>query len=265
MPEHDFLSLLSIAKESALLAGKLLSADIPANRRIHKEFAHDVKIEADIQSERIIIDYLMKRSDFSLLSEEKGMIQRDIKDYLWIVDPVDGSLNYTRQIPLCCVSIGLWKKETPVLGVIYDFNRTELFSGIAGRGAWLNQQEIKVSANKTKQKSILCTGFPGKLDLSTDNLNVFIEQIQSYRKIRLLGSAALSMAYVACGRTDAYYERDIMLWDIAGGIPIILGAGGHVHIEKTPTPHCFNVHVTNGHIKTNGKADNSYKVLTNRK
>lgn len=265
MPEHDFLSLLSIAKESALLAGKLLSADIPSNRKIHKEFAHDVKIEADIQSERIIIDYLMKKSGFSILSEEKGMIERDIKDYLWIVDPVDGSLNYTRQIPLCCVSIGLWKKQTPILGVVYDFNRAELFSGIVDRGAWLNQQKIEVSKNTTKRKSILCTGFPSSLDFSTDNLNAFIEQIQSYRKIRLFGSAALSMAYVACGRADAYCERDIMSWDIAGGIPLILGAGGDVHIEKTPTRHCFNVHVTNGYIKANGKVDNLCKALANRK
>lgn len=261
MLEHDLLSLLSIAKESALLAAQVLLSDTQTNRRINKEFAHDVKIEADLRSERVIIDHLTRKTDFSVLSEEKGFVQRSIQDYLWITDPVDGSLNYARQIPLCCVSIGLWKGQTPILGVIYDFNRKELFSSIVGKGSWLNERKIAVSTNKTKQASILCTGFPSKFDFSADNLNVFIEQIQNYKKVRWLGSAALSMAYVACGRVDAYCEKDIMFWDIAGGVPLILGAGGCVHIENTSTAHCFEIYATNGHIKADKQADHQHKIV----
>lgn len=244
----DVLSLLSIAKESALLAGEFLLSDIQANRKILKEFAHDVKIEADIRSERMIIDRLMEKSDFSILSEEKGMIERDIKDYLWIIDPVDGSLNYARGIPLCCVSIGLWQGEKPILGVVYDFNRAELFSGIADNGAWLNEERIHVSATNTKQNAVLFTGFPKQTDFSSQGISDFVGCIQSYRKVRLLGSAALSMAYVACGRADAYHEKDIMFWDIAGGVPLVLAAGGKVQIEKTSEANCLNVHITNGRI-----------------
>lgn len=248
MLEGDVLNLLSIAKESALLAGEFLSSDIQSNRKVCKEFAHDVKIAADIQSEKIILDHLMEKSNFSILSEEKGMIERGIKDYFWIVDPVDGSLNYARGIPLCCVSIGLWEGEKPILGVIYDFNRAELFSGITDNGSWLNEQSIHVSATNTKQNAVLFTGFPKQTDFSSQGINDFVGCIQSYRKVRLLGSAALSVAYVASGRGDAYYERDIMFWDIAGGIPLVLAAGGKVQIEKTSEANCLNVHITNGRI-----------------
>ena len=246
MSNRDFESLLSIAKESALSAGEFLSCDIQANRKINKEFAHDVKIEADIQSERMILDYLMKKSDFSILSEEKGFIQRRETDFLWIIDPVDGSLNYSQNIPLCCVSIGLWRGREPILGVIYDFNRKEMFYGIAGKAAWLNGSLIAVSKKSILQKSILMTGFPVNIDLSKESINMFIQQLQDYRKVRMIGSAALSLAYVAAGRADAYYEKQIMLWDIAAGVAIVLGAGGKTNIQETEIPNCFNVYIANG-------------------
>ncbi len=248
MFNNEYMSLLSIAKEAALLAGGYLSEDKENSRRINKDLEHDVKIEADLRSEKIILDFLRKYSDFSILSEEKGEIQGENRDYVWVVDPLDGSLNYSRKIPICCLSIGLWKKETPVIGVIYDFKRGELFSGVVGQGAWLNDEPIHVSAVKQKGKSILFTGFPNQTDFSSQGIKNFVRDIQLYRKIRLLGSAALSIAYVASGRADAYYERGIMLWDVAGGIPIVLGAGGRIQMEKTSRLHCLNVYVTNAFI-----------------
>ena len=179
MFEGDVLNPLSIAKESALLAGEFLSSDIQFNRKVCKEFEHDVKIAADIQSEKIILDHLMEKSNFSILSEEKGMIERGIKDYFWIVDPVDGSLNYTRQIPFYCVSIGLWHGEKPVLGVVYDFNRAELFSGIADNGAWLNEERIHVSATNTKQNAVLFRF--SKAIRSISGYKRFVGCIQSYQ------------------------------------------------------------------------------------
>jgi len=248
--EDEKQQYLSIAKKAALLAGKYLKKDDPLNRKVTKELVHDVKIEADIQSEKIIIDYLMKNSDFSILSEEKGTIERSNKDYFWVVDPVDGSLNYSRRMPICCVSIGLWKGDEPILGVIYDFNRNEMYYGIVGINAWLNDKLIKVSKIGEKAKSILCTGFPIMTNFETENIKTFIDQIRDYKKIRLIGSAALSIAYVATGRVDGYYERDIALWDIGGGIPIILGAGGKINIlEKTDKQYSYNVHVTNGIVE----------------
>lgn len=246
MSEDELKKLLSMAKEAALLAGKFLAEDPSASRKINQDLIHDVKIEADIQSERMILDFLTKNSEYSVLSEENGMMKGVNGDYMWIIDPVDGSLNYSRKIPICCISIGLWKREEPILGVIYDFNHKELFSAVVGQGAWKNNGPIHVSATDTKQKGILLAGFPALTDLSSSGIQNFIEHIQTYKKVRLLGSAALSIAYVACGMAEAYYERDIMLWDVAGGIPLILGAGGDVQIEKTLKPHCLNVLVTNG-------------------
>lgn len=248
MPDEEISQFLALAKETALQAGEFLLGDDRNIRKINKESPRDVKIEADIQSEKIIIDLLTKNSNFSILSEEKGMIERGSTDYIWVVDPVDGSLNYSRQIPLSCISIGLWKGDESLLGVIYDFNRSELFSGISGAGAWLNDVPIHVSQTDTKEKSVLLTGFPVKTDFSAARINRFVKDIQSYQKVRLLGSAALSIAYVASGRAEAYYEENIMWWDIAGGIPLVLGAGGKLKMKKTFVPHCFDVGVTNGCI-----------------
>ena len=246
----DKKSLLTIAKNAAHKAGELLLENKDELRRINLEVDRDVKIEADIRSEAIIIEYLSGETDFSILSEEKGLISGENKEFTWIVDPVDGSLNYCRQIPLCCVSIGLWRGEEPILGVVYDFHRNEVFSGIAGDGAWLNDEPICVSNVSEKSSAILCTGFPIKTNFEAESIADFVDQIRDYKKNRLIGSAALSIAYVASGRVDGYHEKDIMLWDISGGIPIVLGAGGKSEIEKTKVENCFNVFLSNGKLNS---------------
>lgn len=248
MSDDDLADYLSIAKEAALNAGKFLSGNPLASRKINEDLMHDVKIEADLQSEKIILNFLKKHSQYSILSEEKGAITGVNKDYTWIVDPVDGSLNYSRNLPICCLSIGLWKDETPLLGVIFDFNRNELFSGIADEGAWLNDKPISVSAINNKKNAILLTGFPVKTDFSAQRIKSFVDDIRSYKKVRLLGSAALSIAYVAAGRAEVYSENDIMLWDVAGGVPIVLGAGGKMKVEKTKKEYYLNVRLTNNRI-----------------
>ena len=111
--------------------------------------------------------------------------------------------------------------------------------------AGLNKQPIALSSQLHKEKSVLCTGFPVNTDFSHEAIGGFISDIRSYKKIRLLGSAALSIAYVAAGRVDVYKERDIMIWDVAGAIPILLGAGGNVKIEKALKRYSFNITATN--------------------
>ena len=240
--------LLSLAKNTAYQVGAFLRENKDDLQRVNLEGGRDIKIEADVRSEEMIIDLLSKETNFSILSEEKGLIDGEDQEYLWIIDPVDGSLNYSRGLPICCVSIGLWKEDEPILGVIYDFNKDELFCGIADQGAWINDQLISVSKIDEKAKSVLCTGFPVKMDFDSKKVSVFVEHIGDYKKIRLLGSAALSIAYVAAGRVESYYEDSIMFWDVAGGIPIVLGAGGRMRIEKNPKAYCMNVWVTNGLI-----------------
>ena len=135
------------------------------------------------------------------------------------------------------------------MGAVYDFNRNELFTGIIGKGAWLNGKKIKVSAVKDQQKGILCTGFPINSDFSTDKLLRFCQNIQRFKKVRLIGSAALSICYVACGRADAYREDNIMLWDIAAAGAIAQAAGGRVIMDPGLKDYAYKTLVTNGKIK----------------
>lgn len=169
--------------------------------------------------------------------------------FVWIVDPLDGSLNFLRGIPLSCISVGLWKNNKPLLGVVYDFNKKEIYSGIAGRVAWCNKKKIKVSRVLNKKNAIICTGFPVSSDFSSKNIGIFIKQVQAYKKVRLFGSAALSLAYVAAGRIDAYYEKDIMIWDIAAGIAVVTGAGGAVRIKPSSIKNAFIVYASNNHFR----------------
>jgi myo-inositol-1(or 4)-monophosphatase len=227
---EDLKRWLSLAEEAARLSGAFLVKFKDKAKKIRSNFGRDIKVEADQESEKIIADYLQGRSEFPILSEESGLqgTANSDRGFLWIIDPLDGSLNYSRGIPICCISIGLWQGDNPVLGSVYDFNNEELFAGIVGEGAWLNQKSIKPSTTAKEEQAILFTGFPIGTDFSVNGLTAFVRHIQAYKKLRLLGSAALSLAYVASGRADAYLEKDIMLWDVAGGLAIVKAAGGRI-------------------------------------
>jgi len=173
----DKEKILLTAKNAAYEAANFLLENNGSFKHIRSEIGRDIKIEADIQSEKKIIEFLSGKTSFSILSEEKGLVPGEDQEYIWIVDPIDGSLNYLRGIPICCISIGLWKDDHPVLGVIYDFNRNEMFSGIVGEGAWLNDQPIAVSQIVEKEKAVLCTGFPFKTNY--DELAKSVEEIST--------------------------------------------------------------------------------------
>jgi len=244
--EKEMDSWLSIAKEAALKAGAYLLDSDQSSKDISLNIGKDVKITADVRSESIILDYLKEKTDFHILSEENGFIEGNDKKFTWIVDPLDGSMNYLRGIPLCCVSIGLWQGMDAILGVVYDFFRSELYSGIAGRGAWLNGVEIRSSAIDSKENAVLCTGFPVNTDFSTKSLMSFIQKVRGYKKVRLLGSAALSLAYVASGKADAYMENDIMIWDVAGGLAIASGSDCKCSIATGSKSNSVLISATNG-------------------
>lgn len=212
--------------------------------------AHDVKLAADRESEQIILRVLRRDSDYSVLSEERGWTGDRGPQPSWIVDPLDGSHNYLRSIPMCCVSIALWDGDTPVLGVIQEIHSGEVFSGIVGTGAWIGvDQELVVSAVASMSDAVICTGFPAGTDFGEAAITTFVKQVTSYRKVRLLGSAALSLAYVAAGRADAYYERDIKLWDIAAGVALVRAAGGVVTSTAVDSvTYGMTVNASNGRL-----------------
>lgn len=227
--------LLAAAVEAARTSGDYL-----ARRRSEGHVAvvaaqpRDLKLDVDRHSEELILETLTRRARISALTEERGCVEVNgaPPELRWIIDPLDGSVNYASGIPLCAVSIGLWRGDEPLLGVVYDFCRDELFTGIVGLGAWLNEAPLHVNATSMVEHAVLCTGFPVGSDFSRGALAEFVDQIRRYRKVRLLGSAALSLAYVAAGRADAYYERGIKLWDVAAGVAIVQSAGGAV--VRTP-------------------------------
>jgi len=150
---------------------------------------------------------------------------------------LDGSINYYHDIPLCCVSVSLWQDQNPILGVIYDFNRDDLYEGIVHDGARLNGNPIKVRNLRKAEESIICTGFPSAMEYTTSAIENFVRQIIRFRKVRLLGSAALSLAYVAAGKVDAYYEKNIKIWDVAAGLALVQAAGGDVILDGFPPSH----------------------------
>ncbi len=246
MDKNEINRYLAIAMDVAKRAGDYLASQILKEKIVDVDLPHDLKLQVDKRSEKIIMNYLKERTNFSILSEESGMLEGQEKQFCWIVDPLDGTINYSRQIPLSAVSIGLWQGERAVLGVIYDFNRQEMFSGVMTQGAWLNEKTIGVSSTRYKKEAVVATGFPSQTDLSLVNAQDFSKHLNEYKKIRLLGTAALSLAYLAVGRLDGYFEKDIMLWDVAAGVAIVQAAGGQCHLNKTSRSYCYQVKASNG-------------------
>ena len=230
--------LLDIAKKAAIDAADLIKKS--KNIIINKSKEKDIKLQSDLDSENIVIKILKENSGFDIISEEYGFLKGEFNsDLKWIIDPLDGSLNFSRNLPLCCISIALWKDNNPLLRVIFDFNSDLLYSGIVGEGAWCNQTPIKVSDINEKSNSIMCTGFPVYSSFDNESLSNFISNIQDYKKIRLLGSAALSLAFVANGSVEVYKENNIAIWDVAAGLAIVKAAGGKIIFNLKITLEMF--------------------------
>jgi myo-inositol-1(or 4)-monophosphatase len=226
--------MAGLASTAARKAGQSLRSRIAEWNHVTSNKPRDIKLGADRQSEEIILAILRGDSNFPVLSEETGETGNpDPQGYRWIVDPLDGSVNYRYGLPLACVSIALWRDTIPCCGVVYDFWRDELFHAAAGFGTFLNGQPTRVTATTCQDQAIIATGFPANRDFADDALRMFLSTLQRFRKVRLLGSAALSLAYVASGRVDAYYEEDIMLWDVAAGLTLVNSAGGYTSVEMS--------------------------------
>lgn len=236
-------NLLIVAENAARAAGVALGIH---RTEVLKNVGKDIKISADLFANSIVIEHLRK-TNISLLSEEAENHDFSL-DFQWVIDPLDGSINFLRGIPNSAISISLVKRGEPVLGVVYDFNRDEMYSGIIGKGAWMNGNAIAVSDKVEKSDAIIMTGFPSYTNYSTEALEKYISNIQSFKKVRLIGSASLSLAYVACGKADAYYERDIKIWDVAAGLALVKAAGGDYITTKIDSSGGCVISATNNLI-----------------
>lgn len=223
-----------LAERAARTAGDLLAKMMPTGTDVLSAERRDIKTQADHDAEAAILA-LLKDSGYPVLAEESGAVSNLPEDGspYWVVDPLDGTLNFSRGLPLCTVSIALMAGRDALVGVIYDFNRDECFAAAKGEGATLNGAPMRVSTRTDPQQAICMTGTPTMSDFSEAGLQPLVARIQRFKKVRLLGSAALMLACVASGRADAYAEDEIMLWDVAAGLCLVQEAGGAVQIEDS--------------------------------
>ncbi|MBD3233877.1 MAG: inositol monophosphatase [candidate division Zixibacteria bacterium] len=217
------------AVEIAIRAGNLLQEKRNEEREIDYKGEADLVTDADTASEKMITEFISQRfPDHGIVAEE-GSEKDATSDFSWIIDPLDGTTNYAHNFPVYCVSIGMLYQDQVILGVIYNPILDELFRAIPGEGAYLNDRLIKVSKENRLSNSLLATGFPyDKNESDRDNVGYFAAFTKGIRGIRRLGSAALDLAYVACGRLDGFWELKLKPWDIAAGILMVKEAGGQI-------------------------------------
>lgn len=221
------MDIKKTAVEAAKKAGALLKDNL--GRAIKIEFKGEVNIvtEMDRRSEALIMDAIKKAfPDHGILTEESAE-QRSSTGYRWIIDPLDGTTNYSHGFPFFCVSIAFEENGVVKLGAVYDPMLDELFLAEDGKGATVNGKPIRVSKIEKLDKSLLATGFPYDLRYSKDNnLDYFTDFTLKAQAIRRAGSAALDLCYVACGRFDGFWEMKLYPWDTAAASLIVKEAGG---------------------------------------
>ena len=244
----DLYQSLQIAKSAALLAGEFLLRAQGTDLKILLNQGRDLKLQLDIDTENIIKNYISAHSSFSILGEETGSSEK-LDEYFWVIDPLDGTSNFLRGIPISCVSIAFMHRLEPVLGVIYDFNHEDLYFGHKESKAFVNDQEIQVSTLSLKNESTLITGIPAKTHYSDEEFNQLISAVQSWKKIRIIRSAAMAAVYVAAGKAERYQENGIFLWDIAAGAAIINAAGGIASINNLQPDYRVDAKFSNNQIK----------------
>ena len=206
-------------------ASKILIRDFGEleNLQVSKKGPKDFVTNSDKKTEKVLINELTKnKKKYSILSEEIGFIKNDDNDYIWVIDPIDGTTNFLHGIPHFCISIGLKFRDEIISGIIFDPIKNEIFYAEKNQGAFFNNHRIRVSKRKNLDECLFATNKNG---LSSTDLNS-----------RIFGSAALDLAYVASGRIDGYFQNGLNLWDIAAGTLIVKEAGGIVNnydLEKT--------------------------------
>ena len=239
---------LETAKDAAKAAGKLLYENKKDLNKSIFSSDTDIKLKADIEAEDLIKSILTKESSFPILAEESVKPVGGLEETFWVVDPLDGTANYTRDIPLCCVSIALMHNMDPVIGVVYDFYNNNLYEGIFDKEAKLNGDIIKVSDVSTPKEGILVTGLPNNTDYSDSALLKMVKDFQEWRKVRMIGSAAIASCYVASAKADVYKEFGTYLWDVAAGAAIVNAAGGKAEITNFRDNFQVDVHFSNSKI-----------------
>jgi myo-inositol-1(or 4)-monophosphatase len=240
---------LELATAAALEAGKLLRHHFGSDAVVDEACQHDIKLALDKESQDLITAFLLGACPGDALYGEEGIAGNQASPRQWIVDPIDGTVNYYYGIPHFCVSIALRVAGEIVVGVIHDPMVGETWTVEKGGPAMLNGRPIEASKRATLGESILYVGCGKDDDALRTGIDRFHKASLRARKMRMMGSAALGMAYIASGRIDGYIESRISLWDIAAGQLLVETAGGKV--ELTPVPgydDAYSIVASNGKI-----------------
>ena len=232
----DYLETAAgIAREAGALLARYFERRVVPERKGE----YDLVTEADRASEALVVERL--RAYFpshAIVAEEGGGVER-ASEYTWYVDPLDGTTNFAHGYPVFNVSIGLEYAGEPVAGVVYDPIRQEMFTAERGGGAYLNNHRIRVSATQRIAEALFSTGFPNRLRGGNYNIHFYYQLAMASHGVRRSGSAAIDLAYVACGRLDGFWEFGLSPWDMAAGRLIVAEAGGR-YTDMTGQPHHLN-------------------------
>jgi myo-inositol-1(or 4)-monophosphatase len=263
---------LNTAVSAAKAVGRLMHQHQHTIKRVHSEIHHDIKLALDLQSQRLIERQLRRAFPAIAILGEEGIVGDPASPLRWVVDPIDGTVNFAYGIPHACVSIALqvrnaecgmrkvrmsklWRGHPDadyetIVGVVYDPFTDELWTAEQGGAARLNGRPFRTSRRASLREAIVSMGFAKSTTTLAAGLPAFNRLIGRVRKIRMMGAAALGMTFTAAGRFDAYLEYGIRLWDIAAGGLILERAGGEFWHEPVPgEPHTFNLKANNGHLR----------------
>jgi myo-inositol-1(or 4)-monophosphatase len=245
---------LQIATTAARAAGRLMRSNKTAHKKINQQTRHDIKLELDVLCQKLIEKTLLRSFPQAAVLGEEGVSGQPDAPWRWVVDPIDGTVNFTYGIPHACVSIALQERSraghyVTVAGVVYDPFCDELWSAARGQPARLNGKVIHASRRGELAQSIVSIGFSKTQESLAENLPVFNALVSRVRKIRMMGAAALALTYVASGRFDAYIESGISLWDIAAGGLILECAGGEFWHRPLPGGGQYRMIASNGLLR----------------
>lgn len=240
---------LDAAVEAARAAGELLRRGFEQPQKVQAREAHDIKLEIDVQTQELITKSLLKKFPRHALYGEEGIVGDQTAEHQWVVDPLDGTVNFFYGIPHFCTSIALRLDGEVIVGVIYDPMREEMWTAQKGKAPELNGKPMRVSERTEISEAVISVGLSKTGVTIAAGLPLLQDMVHRARKCRLMGSAALDMAYVACGRFDAYIEQGISLWDIAAGFILVGTAGGKVDMRpRTDMKDKYSIVASNGVI-----------------
>jgi len=259
--EIDLKRAETAAIGAARSVGALMRRNLAKSKRAHAVTQHDIKLDLDVRSQKLIERTLHSAFPSVSLLGEEGVAGKQDSDFRWVVDPIDGTVNFAYGIPHACVSIALQGRAThnstsayedgyqTLVGVVLDPFCDELWTAIIGQPARMNGRAIRVSQRTKVSESIVSIGFAKTRKTLEHTLPYFNQLVRRVRKIRIMGSAALALTYVANGRFDAYIERGISLWDIAAGGLILECAGGEFWCQSVSSDHKYRMIASNGRLR----------------